>query len=302
MTNSYNVLFICSGNSARSIMAEAILNREREGRFRAYSAGSRPRDAVNPIAAAVLGALGYDTAQLRAKSWDEFAAPGAPEMDFVFTVCDEAAGETCPVWPGHPASAHWGMPDPAKATGHPAEVQLAFDDASPDARQPHRDLRQPAAGQASITPPSTGIRGKSAGSTRSPPPEATPRGPAGRFAIHCHSWYPSCRIEPGRGPAGSDPTDADRKRWNDATWAEVWPKRERFTATVTPMLIAALALQPGERVLDIGCGGGSSFDPCRGHADRQHGSRDRRRHLGAAARVGLAARSPGPRLERFVPA
>jgi arsenate reductase len=129
MTNSYNVLFICSGNSARSIMAEAILNREGEGRFRAYSAGSRPRDAVNPVAAVVLGALGYDTAQLRAKSWDEFAAPGAPEMDFVFTVCDEAAGETCPVWPGHPASAHWGIPDPAKATGNPAEVQLAFDDA-----------------------------------------------------------------------------------------------------------------------------------------------------------------------------
>ena len=123
----YNVLFICTGNSARSIMADAILNREGEGRFRAYSAGSHPAGSVNPHALTLLGALGYDTTRLRSKSWEEFAAPGAPEMDFIFTVCDDAAGETCPVWPGHPVSGHWGVPDPAKATGTLAEVQLAFD-------------------------------------------------------------------------------------------------------------------------------------------------------------------------------
>jgi protein-tyrosine-phosphatase len=125
----YNVLFICTGNSARSIMAEAILNRAGKGRFRAFSAGSNPKGEVNPHAAAFLRSLGYDLGSFRSKGWDEFAVPAAPEMDFIFTVCDEAAGETCPVWPGHPASAHWGIPDPAKATGTPAEVQLAFDDA-----------------------------------------------------------------------------------------------------------------------------------------------------------------------------
>ena len=125
----YNVLFLCTGNSARSIMAEAILTREGKGRFRAYSAGSKPAGQVNPHALALLQGLGYDIAGFRSKSWDEFAVPGAPAMDFVFTVCDEAAGETCPIWPGHPATAHWGIADAAKATGTPAEIQLAFDQA-----------------------------------------------------------------------------------------------------------------------------------------------------------------------------
>jgi arsenate reductase len=125
----YNVLFICTGNSARSIMAEAILNREGRGRFSAFSAGSRPAGLVHPDALRILQGLDYDVSGLRSKSWDEFAAPGAPEMDFIFTVCDDAAGEACPVWPGRPASAHWGVPDPAGVTGNPAEVQLAFDDA-----------------------------------------------------------------------------------------------------------------------------------------------------------------------------
>ena len=125
----YNVLFLCTGNSARSVMAEAILSRDGKGRFRAFSAGSKPAGSINPHAAAFLTSMGYDPAAFRSKGWDEFAAPGAPEMDFVITVCDDAAGETCPVWPGHPANSHWGIPDPAKATGTPAEVQLAFDDA-----------------------------------------------------------------------------------------------------------------------------------------------------------------------------
>lgn len=129
MAEVYNVLFLCTQNSARSIMAEAILNREGRGRFRAYSAGSRPRGAINPHAAAFLESLGYDMSRFRSKSWDEYAVPGAPEMDFIITVCDNAAGETCPVWPGRPANAHWSIPDPAKATGTPAEIQLAFDDA-----------------------------------------------------------------------------------------------------------------------------------------------------------------------------
>jgi len=129
MTEVYNVLFICTGNSARSIMAEAFLNREGKGRFRAFSAGSHPRGEINPNAIALLKGLGYDVGGLRSKSWDEFAASEAPEMDFIFTVCDAAAGETCPLWPGHPATAHWGVPDPAAATGSPAQVQLAFDDA-----------------------------------------------------------------------------------------------------------------------------------------------------------------------------
>ncbi len=126
---TYNVLFICTGNSARSIMAEAILNREGKGRFTAYSAGSQPAGAINPHAAGLLRNLGYDIGRYRSKSWEEFAAPDAPEMDFVFTVCDDAAGEVCPIWPGHPTTAHWGVPDPARATGTPAEIQLAFDDA-----------------------------------------------------------------------------------------------------------------------------------------------------------------------------
>ncbi|HVV81690.1 MAG TPA: arsenate reductase ArsC, partial [Kofleriaceae bacterium] len=125
----YNVLFLCTGNSARSIMAEAILSREGRGRFRAYSAGSHPGGSVNPHTLTLLSTLGYDTAGFRSKNWDEFAAPGAPEMDFIFTVCDDAAGETCPVWPGHPATAHWAVTDPARASGTPAEIAEAFDEA-----------------------------------------------------------------------------------------------------------------------------------------------------------------------------
>jgi arsenate reductase len=125
----YNVLFVCTGNAARSIMAEAILNREGKGRFRAFSAGSKPAGQVNPHTLSVLKGLDFPTDGLRSKSWEEFGASGAPEMDFIFTVCDDAAGEACPIWPGHPANAHWGVTDPAKATGTPAEIQLAFDEA-----------------------------------------------------------------------------------------------------------------------------------------------------------------------------
>jgi protein-tyrosine-phosphatase len=123
---AFNVLFLCTGNSARSILAEAILNRLGGGRFRAYSAGSRPKGAVHPKALELLSSLRFDTAGFRSKSWDEFAAAGAPVMDFVFTVCDDAAGEECPLWPGQPMTAHWGVPDPAKATGSEAEIGLAF--------------------------------------------------------------------------------------------------------------------------------------------------------------------------------
>jgi len=125
----YNVLFLCTGNSARSIIAEAILNKLGTGRFRAYSAGSEPKGQVNPQTIRLLQSLDYDTTGFRSKSWSEFAKPGAPALDFVFTVCDNAAGETCPVWPGQPMTAHWGIPDPAEATGSPAEVALAFKDA-----------------------------------------------------------------------------------------------------------------------------------------------------------------------------
>jgi arsenate reductase (thioredoxin) len=125
----YNVLFLCTGNSARSIIAEAILNKLGAGRFRAYSAGSQPKGEVNPHTIQLLRALDYDTSGFRSKSWSEFAKPGAPALDFVFTVCDNAAGEACPVWPGQPMTAHWGIPDPAEATGTPAEIALAFKDA-----------------------------------------------------------------------------------------------------------------------------------------------------------------------------
>ena len=125
----YNVLFLCTGNSARSIIAEAILNKLGAGRFHAYSAGSRPKGQVNPHALQLLRSLDYDTTGFRSKSWSEFAKPGAPALDFVFTVCDNAAGESCPVWPGQPMTAHWGIPDPAEATGSPAEIALAFKDA-----------------------------------------------------------------------------------------------------------------------------------------------------------------------------
>jgi protein-tyrosine-phosphatase len=124
-----NVLFLCTGNSARSIIAEAIMNREGRGRFRVFSAGSHPKGKVNPHTIQLLEGLHYDTSAFRSKSWDEFAGPDAPKLDFVFTVCDDAAAEICPIWPGQPMSAHWGMPDPAAVQGSPAEVALAFADA-----------------------------------------------------------------------------------------------------------------------------------------------------------------------------
>ena len=122
----YNILFLCTGNSARSIIAEAIMNRAGARRFQAYSAGSHPKGAVNPHAIALLQKLDYDTGDLRSKSWDEFAQPGAPRLDFVITVCDDAAGEACPAWPGQPMTAHWGMPDPAAVAGSEVEIALAF--------------------------------------------------------------------------------------------------------------------------------------------------------------------------------
>ena len=122
----FHVLFLCTGNSARSILAEAILNRLGDSRFVAHSAGSMPKGEVHPQSLALLTRKGYATGGFRSKSWDEFAATGAPELDFVFTVCDSAAAEVCPIWPGQPISAHWGVADPAAATGTPAEVAVAF--------------------------------------------------------------------------------------------------------------------------------------------------------------------------------
>lgn len=124
----YNVLFLCTGNSARSIMAEAILNRAGQGNFRAFSAGSQPKRGVHPYTLDLLRKLHYDVSKVRSKSWLEFSQAGAPPLDFVFTVCDNAASEECPVWPGQPMTAHWGVPDPAAATGNEAEVRFAFAD------------------------------------------------------------------------------------------------------------------------------------------------------------------------------
>jgi arsenate reductase len=122
----YNVLFLCTGNSARSIIAESILSKDGAGRFRAFSAGSHPKGAVNPFALRVLGSYGYPTEGFTSKGWDQFALPGAPVLDFVFTVCDNAAGEACPVWPGQPMTAHWGIEDPAAVEGLDIQKEAAF--------------------------------------------------------------------------------------------------------------------------------------------------------------------------------
>jgi protein-tyrosine-phosphatase len=126
---TYNVLFLCTGNSARSIFGEAILNKAGGGRFMAYSAGSQPAGTVHPYAQELLQKLDYPGGTFRSKSWNEFTLPGAPALDFVFTVCDDAAAETCPIWPGQPMSAHWGIPDPVRAQGTEAEKRLAFAEA-----------------------------------------------------------------------------------------------------------------------------------------------------------------------------
>lgn len=124
----YNVLFLCTHNSARSVIAECVMNRLGAGRFKAYSAGSQPSGKVHPNALALLQRLNYDTSGLRSKSWEEFARPGAPVLDFVFTVCDDAANEVCPFWPGQPMSAHWGLPDPSRVEGTESQQGLAFAD------------------------------------------------------------------------------------------------------------------------------------------------------------------------------
>ena len=126
MRKTYNVLFLCTGNSARSVMAETLLNHWGNGRFHAFSAGSHPAGRIHPLTIDLLERLNFPVAGLRSKGWDEFALPGAPVMDFVFTVCDQAAGEVCPIWPGQPISAHWGFPDPAAFTGTEAEKRAFF--------------------------------------------------------------------------------------------------------------------------------------------------------------------------------
>lgn len=122
----FNVLFLCTGNTARSILAESIMRRDGAARFRAFSAGSHPKGTVNPLALKTLQSYGYPTEAFRSKGWDEFGAPDAPKMDFVFTVCDSAAGETCPIWPGHPMTAHWGVEDPAAVEGSDIQREAAF--------------------------------------------------------------------------------------------------------------------------------------------------------------------------------
>ncbi|HEV2162500.1 MAG TPA: arsenate reductase ArsC [Stellaceae bacterium] len=129
MSRAYNVLFLCTGNSARSVIGEVLLNHWGKGRFHAYSAGSQPKDAVNPLTLELLHTMKLPTSGLRSKSWNEFARSDAPQMDFVFTVCDQAAAETCPVWPGQPITAHWGVPDPAAAEGTHEKKIAAFRDA-----------------------------------------------------------------------------------------------------------------------------------------------------------------------------
>ena len=129
MSKPYNVLFLCTGNSARSILGEALLNHRGRGRFQAHSAGSHPAGRVNPFALKQLESAGLPVEGLRSKSWDEFAKPGSPQMQFVFTVCDSAAAEICPVWPGQPVTAHWGIPDPASVVGSPEQIARAFRDA-----------------------------------------------------------------------------------------------------------------------------------------------------------------------------
>lgn len=124
----FNVLFLCTHNSARSVIAETIMNDLGKGRFKAFSAGSQPSGRVNPYAVDMLSKLNYDVSGLRSKSWNEFAAPDAPKLDFVFTVCDDAANETCPYWPGQPMTAHWGLPDPSRTEGSEAEIRAAFAD------------------------------------------------------------------------------------------------------------------------------------------------------------------------------
>jgi protein-tyrosine-phosphatase len=128
MDRPFNVLFLCTGNSARSILAEAILNREGRGNFRSFSAGSQPKGQVHPYTLDLLRKLNFDVSALRSKSWAEFSGADATPLDFVFTVCDNAAGEACPYWPGQPMTAHWGVPDPAAATGNEAQIRLAFAD------------------------------------------------------------------------------------------------------------------------------------------------------------------------------